>query len=473
MLHRREVFLGALAACFSAVRAYADAPSDEAIHVMLQERVGIDRESTGIVAVVSDSAGSRLSAYGRAGTAGNRPLDGDTVFEIGSITKVLTALILADMVERSEVAMTDPVAKYLPASKVPEFQGKPITLLDLATYTSGLPNMPDNFVPKDELDHWWALPNPFADYTVEKLYAFLSGYELKYQPGTHYEYANLGFGLLGHALARRAGKSYEALLVERICDPLDLRSTRITLTEDMRSRLAHGHNGRLEPTPLWDFAALAGCGAVRSTANDLTAFLEACLGRRQTPLQPALRRLLETRRPADMRGLEAGLGWFISSDHSDEIAWKDGGTGGFATFIGFSLPDRQGAIVLSNRVWTLGSNVDDLGMHLINPDFPLRKRKQRRLITLPPEVLVPYAGTYTSSPAVGITVRVRVRGSRLFFQFSDWKDEVEAFPETETWFFVPDVFADITFEKDAAGNASSLVVHHDEDGPDWRATRVQ
>jgi D-alanyl-D-alanine-carboxypeptidase/D-alanyl-D-alanine-endopeptidase len=132
MLHRREVFLGALAACFSAVRAYADAPSDEAIHVMLQERVGIDRESTGIVAVVSDSAGSRLSAYGRAGTAGNRPLDGDTVFEIGSITKVLTALILADMVERSEVAMTDPVAKYLPASKVPEFQGKPITLLDLA-----------------------------------------------------------------------------------------------------------------------------------------------------------------------------------------------------------------------------------------------------------------------------------------------------------------------------------------------------
>jgi CubicO group peptidase (beta-lactamase class C family) len=470
MLHRREVFLGALAACFSGVGADAEAPSDEAIHAML-ERVGKDRESTGIVAVVSDADGSRLFAYGRAGTADNRRLDGDTVFEIGSITKVLTALILADMVERGEVAMSDPVAKYLPASvKVPEFQGKPITLLDLATYTSGLPNMPDNFVPKDELDHWWALPNPFADYTVEKLYAFLSGYELKYQPGTHYEYANLGFGLLGHALARRAGKSYEALLVERICDPLDLRSTRITLTEDMRSRLAQGHNRRLEPTPLWDFATLAGTGAVRSTANDLTVFLEACLGRRQTPLQLALRRLLETRRPADMRGLEAGLGWFISHDHGDEIVWKDGGTGGFATFIGFSSPARQGAIALSNVMWTSGSNVDDLGMHLINPGFPLRK--QRRLITLSPEVLAAYVGTFAGSPAPGVTIRVAVRvgGSRLFVQATG-EDEFEALAETEIRFFVPDAFAEITFEKDAAGNANSLVVHH-EDEPDWRAQRV-
>jgi serine-type D-Ala-D-Ala carboxypeptidase/endopeptidase len=239
MLHRRDVLLGALAASFGGgFSAHADAPSsDTAVQVMLQERVGNDREKIGIVAVVSDRAGSRLVAYGSPGTADNRKLDGDTVFEIGSITKVLTALILADMVERGEVAMTDPVANYLPASvKVPEFQGKPITLLDLATYTSGLPNMPDNFALSPRDPNFWI--NPFADYTVDRLYAFLSGHALQYEPGTHYEYANLGFGLLGHALARRAGKSYEALLVERICGPLGLRSTRITLKEDMRSRLA-------------------------------------------------------------------------------------------------------------------------------------------------------------------------------------------------------------------------------------------
>src|SRR5580704_5982109 len=219
MLHRREVLLGAVAASIGGFRALADAPSDATIRAILQERVGKDQQSIGVVVVVSDGAGSRLVAYGASGTPDNRKLDGDTVFEIGSITKVLTALILADMVERGEVAMTEPVAKYLPASvKVPEFQGKPITLLDLATYASGLPNMPDNFVPKDQLDHWAALPNPFADYTVEKLYAFLSGYELKYPPGTHYEYANLGFGLLGHALARRADEGYETLMVERVCD---------------------------------------------------------------------------------------------------------------------------------------------------------------------------------------------------------------------------------------------------------------
>src|SRR3984893_5790581 len=158
MLHRREVLLGALAASVGGFRALAGAPSDAAIRAILQERVGKDQQSIGIVAVVSDGAGSRLVAYGASGTPDNRKLDGDTVFEIGSITKVLTALILADMVERGEVAMTDPVAKYLPASvKVPEYQVKPITLLDLATYTSGLPNMPDNFAPKDPL-------NPFADY---------------------------------------------------------------------------------------------------------------------------------------------------------------------------------------------------------------------------------------------------------------------------------------------------------------------
>lgn len=296
MLHRRDVLLAALAASAGGFRAYADAPSDAAVQAILQECVGNDREKAGVVAVVSDPAGSRVFVDGAAGSPDNRKLDGDTVFEIASITKVLSALILADMVERGEVAMVDPVAKYLPTSvKVPEYQGKPITLIDLATYTSGLPIMPDNFTG--------------PDYTIDQFYASLSGYTLKYPPGTHYEYANAGFGLLGHAMARRTGRSCEALLVERICDPLGLRSTRIIPTADMQSRLARGRDRRMEPTPLSDnITTLAGAYAVRSTANDLTVLLEACLGRRQTPLAPALRRLLETRRPTGLPGHEVGLG---------------------------------------------------------------------------------------------------------------------------------------------------------------------
>jgi serine-type D-Ala-D-Ala carboxypeptidase/endopeptidase len=173
MPDRRACMLGALATSFAGAGAYADVPSDAAIQAVSQECVGKDFESTGIVVVVSGSYGSRLFTDGASGAADNRRLDGDTVFEIASITKVLTALTLADMVERGEVAMSDPVAKYLPPSvKVPAYDGKLITLLDLATYTSGLPIMPDNFTG----------PN----YTLDEFYAFLSGYVLRYRPGTHY-----------------------------------------------------------------------------------------------------------------------------------------------------------------------------------------------------------------------------------------------------------------------------------------------
>jgi serine-type D-Ala-D-Ala carboxypeptidase/endopeptidase len=327
--------------------ADAETLSEEAIHAILVRRIDLGHQSTGIVAVVSDKAGNRLFTYGRPDTPDNRPLDGETVFEIGSITKVLTALLLTDMVTHGEIAFGDPAAEYLPTSvRVPQYNGKPITLVDLATYTSGLPPMPDNnIISKDPF-------NPFADYTIDQFYAFLSGYALKYEPGTYVEYSNVGFALLGHVLARRANKSYEALLIERICGPLGLDDTRITLTPRMRSRIAQGHNVNLERRPLWDLPTLAGAGAVRSTANDLVVFLEACLGQRQTPLGPALAKLLEIRRQIDRQygehAIEVELGWFISGGYGDEIVWKDGGSGGFGAFIGFSPGVRRGSIVLSN-----------------------------------------------------------------------------------------------------------------------------
>jgi serine-type D-Ala-D-Ala carboxypeptidase/endopeptidase len=360
MLNRREVLAGALGASLGGVCAYSQALPDDSIRALLAERIGVAAQNTGIVAVLTDAAGSRLIAHGSTGTPDHRLIGGDTVFEIGSLTKVLTALLLADMVARGEVAMADPVVKYLPASaKIPE-HGKPITLLDLATYTSGLPDWPGNL----KID--WT--NPLAHYTVDKLYAFLSGYKPNYEPGTHYEYANLGFGLLGLALANRARKSYEALLLERICAPLGLRSTRITLTDDMRSRLAQGHKG-LAPTPLWDMPALAGGGAVRSTANDVVVLLEACMGLRRTPLASSLAVLLATRRPTGVDGTEVGLGWFISADHGDEIVWKSGLTGGFTANIGFSTVSRRGSIVLSNST---AYSAIEIGFNMINSDFSLR-----------------------------------------------------------------------------------------------------
>ena len=178
------------------------------------------------------------------------------MFELGSITKVFTALLLTEMVTRGEVALDDPVSKYLPGSvKMPARNGKQITFLDLATYTSGLPRLPDGIPSVGD--------NPYAAYTVEQLYAFLSNHTLRFDPGTHYEYANLGFGLLGHVLALRANTSYEDLVVSRVCAPLGLEDTRISLTASMRERLAQGHLSNLNATPNWDVPTLAGaarCG---------------------------------------------------------------------------------------------------------------------------------------------------------------------------------------------------------------------
>ena len=270
----------------------------------MRERIERDHQSVGIVAVSFDSAQEKIATYGRSGSAVDQ-LDGDTVFEIGSITKVFTALLLTEMVTHGEVALDDPASKFLPGTaKMPDRNGKQITLLDLATYTSGLPRNPSGIPASGD--------NPYAAYTVEQLYEFLSNYKLRYNPGTHYEYANLGFGLLGHVLALRAGSSYEDLLISRVCEPLGLQDTRISLSDSMRERLAKGHASNLTPASNWDLPTLAGAGALRSTANDLAKFMKAtCLSGANAPLRSAIDMLLQTRRPTDGPNEEVSLGWFI------------------------------------------------------------------------------------------------------------------------------------------------------------------
>ena len=170
---------------------------------------------------IVDENGSSIVSCGKMDNGTDQEVNGDTLFEIGSVTKTFTGLLLQDMVERGQMKLDDPVAKYLPTTvKMPTRNGKEITLLQLATHTSGLPCMPDYIDPKraDDQD---------ADFTVEKLYAFLSGYQLTRDPGAKWEYSNLGMGLLGHVIALKAGTDYESLVVERICRPLKMDSTRI------------------------------------------------------------------------------------------------------------------------------------------------------------------------------------------------------------------------------------------------------
>ncbi len=207
MWDRRRFLLGAAGIGAAALGGCATLPAaGEDMRALLGRAVG-GRPDAGMIAVVLDGSATRTVTVGSAGVPG-LTLDGNTVFEIMSITKVLTSLLLSEMVGRGEVGFDDPVAKYLPGSVTLAVRGRPVTLLDLATYTSGLPNMPGNLPP-----NWYARPDPLADYTQAQLHEFLSRYVPEYEPGTHYRYANIAFGLLGNALAHRAGRSYEELLI--------------------------------------------------------------------------------------------------------------------------------------------------------------------------------------------------------------------------------------------------------------------
>jgi len=461
-LNRRDLLLAALSAPAFSVGGVARGGtgvglSAEAVRDLLMPQIDPGRESPGYVAAVIDGGGIRLVPAGVSDAPDGRALDGDSIFEIGSITKVFTAVLLFDMVQRGEVALTDPVALYLPPEGRPRaFDGKPMSLLDLVTYTSGLPRMPDNFRPMDQA-------NPYADYSVSQLYEFVSSFAPQHYPGSHYEYANLGFGLLGHALALRAGRSYEDLVVERICEPLGLASTRITLTPEMQARLVPGHDTGLRRVPNWDLPTLAGAGALRSCGHDLVRFLDAAQGRVETSLAPAFGRLLEVRRQTDSANVVAAAGWFVTTEHRDELVWKDGGTGGYATFVGYSARSGVAALLLSDSRSYFSATA--LGRHLVNPAFPAPA--EHHPIAVDPAILAGLAGRYPVLPSLTLTVFPNDGG---LFVAQPGQGETEVFAESDTRFFYREVDAQLTFEVGADGKATALVLH--QNGRDRRAART-
>ena len=350
----------ALALLFS---TFATAQTPDQIRAILAERIDTVKKVVGIAVGVLDDSGTRVIGHGRIAKDRAEVPDGDTIFEIGSITKVFTSLLLADMIERGEVKADDPVEKYLPDTvKVPSRNGRKITLLDLSVQHSGLPRMPNNFTPGDPA-------NPYADYTPPKLYEFLNGYTLTRDPGEKYDYSNVGVGLLGHAISRRAGMTYEALLRQRVFEPLKMTSSTITLSAEHKKRLAIGHNAALQPVKNWDLDAVAGAGAIRSTVNDMLKFLAAASGRTPSPLTPAFKRMLSARKPTGGPQVEIAMGWHIFLQHDTEIVWHNGGTGGYRTFAGYTPATKKAVVVLTNTSF----NSDDIGRHILEPKWPLIK----------------------------------------------------------------------------------------------------
>jgi serine-type D-Ala-D-Ala carboxypeptidase/endopeptidase len=418
-----------------------------AIKSILEERIDTARRGVGIVVGVIDADGRQIVSYGKMSRGSDREPDGDTAFEIGSITKVFTSVLLADMAGRGELALDDPVAEFLPESvQVPGTEGRPITLRDLAIHRSGLPRLPGNLVPVDA-------GNPYADYTIEQMYRFLDGYQLPRDVGAQFEYSNLGVGLLGHALALRAGVDYEALFIERIADPLGLADTRIALSADLQSRLATGHDFGGRWVANWDLPTLAGAGALRSTANNLLDFLEANMGLGESSLAAALEVTHVRQANAGSTNMDIGLGWFILNAAGNQILWHDGGTGGYRTFAGFDKNRQFGVVVLSNSA----NSVTDIGLHLFDGAFPLASLQPLpEVVELDPAVLDAYVGEYELVPNFILTVSKE--NDQLFVQATG-QDKAEVFPASETRFFYTIVEAQITFVKDESGQVMHLTLH--------------
>ncbi len=287
-----------------------------------------------------------VHAFGAVDSTGRRPT-ARTLFEMGSVTKTFTGLLLADAIERGEVGRLTPVTTLLPDSvTVGTADSTTVTLGHLATHRSGLPRLPSN------LGATARSGDPYAAYGDSALYAFLDDYTLSRAPGAKYEYSNLGMGLLGQLLARRADTTYAALVRRRITGPLGLSDTRIRLTDAQHSRFAQGHTRAGAPTSPWHFGALAGAGALRSTAADLLAYLRAhrhALEAASGPtlgLQQAMRRALRPRAPTGRDSTRVGLGWHQSTRDGRAVLWHNGGTGGFRSVVALDRETGDGVVVL-------------------------------------------------------------------------------------------------------------------------------
>ena len=294
--------------------------------------------------------------------------------------------------------------------------------------------------------------NTFSD---EDMYAFLSETTLAFEIGERYYYSNLAFGLLGHVLARRAGTGYEALLVQRVCEPLGLSDTRLSLNAEQQTRLAGRHSWNHEPAPelVWD--AMAAAGYVRSTAEDLLTFLAANMDLMSSDLWYPLQMSHIDRRDTTAEQLEIGLGWHLITTHGRELIWHSGATFGHMAFAAFDKEARRGVVVLSNA----RGIIDDIGLHLLDPESKLADFKE--VTPLPPAVDVPfeklerYAGEYEFGP--NAILSVRAEDAKLFASLNEGlRMELYAASETELFSnMTPAIFA---FDVDRKGKVKELVV---------------
>jgi len=398
-----------------------------------------DGVTAGITLGILEADGStRIVSRGSAGPQA-RPLGPQSRFELGSINKTFTGVLLAQMVSAGEVALEDPVATYLPDSvRVPSWEGSEITLLDLATHTSGLPSVPANYTPVDP-------GNPWAHYTLEHLYDFLSNYELRRAPGQVAEYSNIGVGLLGHALSRAAGQDFRSLLTDRLLEPLGMENTGFTHDDPTTGWMAQGYRSG-EVVPFWTGTeAIDGAGGLLSNAMDMLRFLDANVGEPTTELERAMRDAHQVRREFT-GGRDIGLGWWTYYYDGRSYLEHGGSTGGFRTYIGIDPSNGIGFVLLTNT----GDFADDIGRDFLHYGKPI----DVAVVDVPLETLESYTGQYAYREDRSLFIRLEEE--RFLTAQTPGNARVRLYPESQTAFVAKRQPWRITFSLSEAGEPVGL-----------------
>jgi len=385
--------------------------------------------------------------YGTLDGKGTPAPDNKTIYEIGSISKVFTSLLLAEAVASGQLKLDDPIGTVVEElDKKNSKLGTNITFKHLSLHTSGLPRMPTNFKPADST-------NPFADYDRKMLSDYLMTSKPGREPGAEYEYSNLAVGLLGDLLSRQSGVSYEALLKKKLTGPLKMNDTVVTLSPEQVTRFAPPHNAALLPEKTWSFDALAGCGAIRSNLDDMLLFAEALLNPADEKLGKSIELAWKQQKPRSGAHLAMGLGWMIAQDGSTR--WHNGRTGGYECMILINRSLKSATVLLCN---TAGSNTSGLAEQIFQTiaGKNTQPKKFDAELKIDPKIVKRLEGKYQLAP--GFVLTVKVKEGRMMAQLTGQQFLILT-PKSKTEWKFQAVDATLKFELPKTGKSPKVTLH--------------
>ena len=394
---------------------------------------------------------------GHLSAGGPKPTS-ESIYEIGSISKVFTGILLGDAVTRGDVTLDQDAQDLLPEGvSMPKGKSRAISLLDLSIHRSGLPRLPDNFgTPNTE--------NPYEKYTSKQAYEFLNAYKLTKEPGAKGEYSNFAASLLGHLLNRKAGMSYDDLLAARIANPLGMNDTRVEFNDSMRKRLATPYVASGVEAKNWDFADMPGAGGIRSSTTDMMKFAEACLNPPENETGKAIRLAWREHHPGGGGSPKMGLGWHFAGDGT---RWHNGQTGGYHSMLLINRQLQIAVVLLTN---TSTGEVDQLANQVIQllaggTPKPRKFDETKQVDTAKMKRL---EGKYQLAPNFIFTVKVQ--GKKLMVGITN-QPTLEVFAKSETEWFYKVVPASMKFKLGKNGKARSLVLN--QNGAQQEAKRIK